>query len=158
MPANTSEFGLVSPHTEGYRPTWGEAAVDRVRCVLRRGDKFLLADHARKRRGRSSKWGLPGGRVLPQEQPLAGLKRELQEELRLRVSAAVELGDWWHRAENYRVFGADVARTVRWFEERELRAIAWLTYSEIAALAAAGRLHKGFELAAIAEFQRRFPN
>jgi 8-oxo-dGTP pyrophosphatase MutT (NUDIX family) len=154
---NASEFALVSPSGWGYRLTWGEAAVDRVRCVLRHRNKFLLADHGSGRRGRPAKWGLPGGRIEPEEEPLAGLKRELAEELRLRVSTFVELGDWWHREENYRLFGTDLARAVRWFDTHELSAIAWLPVAEVAELAAGGFLHKGFELEAILEYQRRFP-
>jgi 8-oxo-dGTP pyrophosphatase MutT (NUDIX family) len=103
MATNLSEFALVSPSPDGYRPTWGDAAVDRVRCVLRHENKFQLADHGSRRRGRPPKWGLAGGRILPHEEPLDGLKRELKEELRLRVSTVVELGDWWHREVNYRV-------------------------------------------------------
>lgn len=155
MASNVSS--QLASGADGYRPTWGEAAVDRVRGVLRYRDKFLLADHGSGRRGKPPKWGLVGGRVEDGEAPLAGLKRELNEELRLRVATAVELGDWWHREENYRVYGADLSRSVRWFDERELRAIAWLSYSEVAALASAGRLHKGFELDALREFRRRFP-
>jgi 8-oxo-dGTP pyrophosphatase MutT (NUDIX family) len=156
MAGNVPEFALVSQLAGDFRPTWGEAAVDRVRCVLRCRDRFLLADHG-SRSGKPPKWGLPGGRTLPEEQPVAGLKRELHEELRLRLKNFVELGDWWHREENYRVFGADLARAVRWFDERELSAISWLRYSEVAVLAAAKQLHKGFELEAIFEYQRRFP-
>jgi 8-oxo-dGTP pyrophosphatase MutT (NUDIX family) len=155
MASNVSSL-LVSG-ANGYRPTWGDAAVDRVRGVLRYRDKFLLADHGSGRRRKSRKWGLVGGRVEAGEEPLVGLKRELNEELRLRVATVVELGDWWHREENYRVFGADLSRSVRWFDERELRAIAWLTYPQVAALQEAGELHKGFELDAIREFQHRFP-
>jgi ADP-ribose pyrophosphatase YjhB (NUDIX family) len=157
MPVYTSEFALVSPVAGGARPTWGDAVVDRVRCVLRHRDRFLLADHGSRRRGKRPKWGLPGGRMQPGEEPLAGLTGELVEELRLHVPTAVELGDWWQRNENYRVFGSEVARAVRWFDERELSAVAWLTYPQVAELAAAGRLHKGFELEAIVEFRRRFP-
>lgn len=156
MAANISEFALVSPSPKSYRPTWGDAAVDRVRCVLRHENKFLLADHRSRRRGRAPKWGLAGGRIQPPEEPLAGLKRELNEELRLRLSTVVELGDW-HNEENYRLFGTELARAVRWFDVRELSAIAWLTYAEVAELAARGLLHKGFELEAILEYQRRFP-
>lgn len=141
-----------------YRPTWGEAAVDRVRCVLRHEGKFLLADHGSGRRGKAQKWGFAGGRIESGEEPLVGLKRELNEELRLRVANVAELGDWWHRDENYRVYGAELSRSVRWFDERELSAIAWLTFSEVAALGVAGRLHKGFELDAIRQFRRRFPS
>jgi 8-oxo-dGTP pyrophosphatase MutT (NUDIX family) len=157
MVANASEFVLVSPISGGFRLTFGDVAVDRVRCVLRHRGKFLLADHGSGRRGKRPKWGLPGGRVLPNEQPVDGIKRELSEELRLHVPNVVELGDWWHREENYRLFGTDVIRGVRWFDVRELNAVVWLRPSEVAKLAARKELHKGFELAAIAEFQRRFP-
>lgn len=155
MPSNVPS--LQSSEAENYRPTWGEAAVDRVRCVLRHDSRFLVAAHGASRRGKPKKWGFAGGRIEPGEEPLAGLKRELSEELRLRVATVIELGDWWHREENYRVFGAELSRSVRWFDERELHAIAWLTYVEVAALHSAGELHKGFELDALREFQRRFP-
>jgi 8-oxo-dGTP pyrophosphatase MutT (NUDIX family) len=155
MAANVPESASVLRPTRGFRPTWGEAAVDRVRCVLRCRDKFLLADHGR--RGKDEKWGLPGGRLLPREEPLVALRRELAEELRLQPSTIFEVGDWWHREENYRVYGSRIARAVRWFDERELAAVAWLEYDKVVALAAAGLLHKGFELEAIAEFRRRYP-
>lgn len=155
MAANVPESASVSHPSRGFRLTWGEAAVDRVRCVLRCRDKFLLADHGR--RGKEEKWGLPGGRLLPREEPLVALRRELVEELRLQPSTILEIGDWWHRYENYRIYGSRIARAVRWFDERELAAIVWLGYEEVAALAAAGSLHKGFELDAITEFQRRYP-
>jgi 8-oxo-dGTP pyrophosphatase MutT (NUDIX family) len=124
--------------------------------VLRCRQKFLLAEHASRRRGKSFVWGLPGGRLRANEKPEAGLRRELAEELRLRAPSAIELGDWWHRGENYRVFGASVPRMVQWFDAQEIRALAWLTYAEVADLADAGLLHKGFELEAITEYQRRF--
>jgi 8-oxo-dGTP pyrophosphatase MutT (NUDIX family) len=157
MRRTTSELAAPSQLVK-YRPTWGDAAVDRVRCVLRYKAKFLLADHGSGRRGKPPKWGLVGGRIEAGEEPLHGVKRELAEELRLRVATVVELGDWWHRDENYRVYGAELSRAVRWFDERELSAIAWLTDREVAALLADGKLHKGFELDALREFQRRFPD
>jgi 8-oxo-dGTP pyrophosphatase MutT (NUDIX family) len=157
MGSSDSELARRAQPAGDYRPTWGEAAVDRVRCVLRHEGRFLLADHGSGRRRKAQKWGLAGGRILRDEPPLTCIKRELYEELRLRVAKPVEIGDWWHCEENYRVFGADLARAVRWFDERELRALAWLTYAEVAALAADGLLHKGFELEAIGEYRRRFP-
>lgn len=44
----------------------------------------------RRRRGvhQGGKWELPGGKLEPREPPLAGLKRELHEELGIRVDAA----------------------------------------------------------------------
>ena len=155
MATNVPEPTSVSSSKRAYRPTWGEAAVDRTRCVLHCRDKFLLANHGR--RGKEEKWGLPGGRLLPREQPLDAIRRELAEELRVQPSTILEVGDWWHRDENYRVYGARIARAVRWFDERELSAVAWLDYDGVAALAEVGSLHKGFELEAIAEFRRRYP-
>jgi 8-oxo-dGTP pyrophosphatase MutT (NUDIX family) len=156
MGANISELTSVS-RSKDARLTWGDVAVDRVRSVLRHHNKFLLADHGSGRRGKPPKWGLPGGRLLPDEDPGACLRRELDEELRLRVSTVVELGDWWHREENYRVFGAELRRAARWFDGRELKAIAWLSFAEVEHIAGEGLLHKGFELEAIAELRRRFP-
>src|SRR5215813_1975265 len=129
MGANRTELASVHTLHRPFRPTWGDAAVDRVRCVLRCRQKFLLAEHTSRRRGKMFKWGLPGGRLRANEKPEAGLRRELAEELRLRVPSAIELGDWWHRGENYRVYGASLPRMVQWFDAEEIRALAWLTYA-----------------------------
>jgi ADP-ribose pyrophosphatase YjhB (NUDIX family) len=135
-----------------------QAVVDRVRCVLRHNKKYLLVQHHSRRRANLDKWRLPGGRLKDDEEPRAGLHREIAEELDYRVSYLVELGDWQHRGETHRVFGCEIPRGIKKFDDDEIRAIGWFTYSDIRGLAEAGSLHTGFELAAIAAFRRRLPD
>jgi 8-oxo-dGTP pyrophosphatase MutT (NUDIX family) len=128
--------------------------VDRVRCVLMREQRYLLAQHNSRRRENRSRWGLAGGRVRDRENPQECLRRELMEELGCRVPRLVELGDWQHRDETHRVFGCEISQNIETFDPDELRAIAWFTYAEVVQLASAGRLRTGFELQAITVFER----
>jgi 8-oxo-dGTP pyrophosphatase MutT (NUDIX family) len=130
-------------------------AVDRVRCVLMREQRYLLAQHNSRRRENRSRWGLAGGRVRDRENPRKCLRRELMEELGCRVPYLIELGDWQHRAETYRIFGCEIGQNIETFDTDELCAIAWFTLAEVAQLASASRLRTGFELAAIAAFERQ---
>ena len=158
MASNTSEFGAVQIAGRLAVPAERlDAPVDRVRCVLRCGKRYLLAQHNSRRRENIGKWGLPGGRLKSREEPRAALRRELIEELGLRVQSLVEIGDWWHRGENHRVFGCDVGQATQTFAPDELLAIDWFGYSEVAALEADGHLRTGFELDAITAFRVRFP-
>jgi 8-oxo-dGTP pyrophosphatase MutT (NUDIX family) len=158
MASNTSEFGAVQIAGRLAVPAERlDAPVDRVRCVLRCGRRYLLAQHNSRRRENLGKWGLPGGRLKSREEPRAALRRELVEELGLRVQSLVEIGDWWHRGENHRIFGCDVAQATQSFAPDELLAIGWFEYSEVAELEADGRLKTGFELDAITAFRLRFP-
>jgi 8-oxo-dGTP pyrophosphatase MutT (NUDIX family) len=143
---------LIPRQTE--RPRQPPYGIDRVRCVLVHDQRYLLAQHHTRRARNRSLWGLVGGRLHPAEKPKAGLKRELMEELGCRPSRLLELGDWLHRDETYRVYGGELRRTIETFDEDEIRAIDWFTYAEVAELAAAERLRIGFELAAITKFRR----
>lgn len=129
--------------------------VDRVRCVLMREERYLLAQHNSRRRENRSRWGLAGGRVRGRENPLECLRRELMEELGCRVPYLIELGDWQHRDETHRIFGCEITQNIETFDADELCAIAWFTHEEVVQLASAGRLRTGFELAAIATFERQ---
>ena len=158
MASNTSEFGAVQIAGRLAVPAERlDAPVDRVRCVLRCGKRYLLAQHNSRRRENIGKWGLPGGRLKSREEPRAALRRELIEELGLRVQSLVEIGDWWHRGENHRVFGCDVGQATQSFAPDELLAIDWFQYSEVVGLEADGHLRTGFELDAITAFRVRFP-
>jgi 8-oxo-dGTP pyrophosphatase MutT (NUDIX family) len=158
MASNTSEFGAVQIAGRLAVPAERLAApVARVRCVLRCGQRYLLAQHNSRRRENLGKWGLPGGRLKSREEPRAALRRELIEELGLRVRSLVEIGDWSHRGENHRIFGCDVARPTHGFAPDELLAVSWFEYTEVAELEADGRLRTGFELDAITAFRLRFP-
>lgn len=131
-----------------------KASIARVRCVLMRAGRYLLAQHNSRRRERLGLWGLPGGRLRDAEKPKAGLRRELVEELGCRVPRLVRLGDWLHDGEQHRVFGCELDQPIETFAGDELLAIGWFAYEEIADLAVAGKLRTGFELAAITEFRR----
>jgi len=156
MPINIPERAQVSTKSKRYSGLGvGSANVDRVRCVVAREGRYLLVQHDSRRPENKGKWALPGGRLKSREAPRTGLRRELAEELRLRLPYLVEIGDWWHKDENHRIFGCDSSTDVAWFNTDEILAIAWLTYEEVEQLAAAARLRTGFELAAIAEFQRK---
>ena len=86
--------------------------VDRVRCVLLRDQRYLLAQHNSRRRENRSRWGLAGGRVRDRENPQECLRRELMEELGCRVPYLIELGDWQHRDETHRIFGCEISQKI----------------------------------------------
>lgn len=158
MGSNTSEFGAIQIAGRLAVPAERlDAPVSRVRCILRCGQRYLLAQHNSQRRENIGKWGLPGGRVKSREEPRAALRRELAEELGVRVRYLVEIGDWWHRGENHRIFGCEVSRMTQAFAPDEIVAIDWLEYAQVAELEADGRLRTGFELDAITAFRLRFP-
>ena len=145
----------VAPQRSRKTTPQSSSAVDRVRCVLMRDQRFLLARHNSRRRENRSRWGLAGGRVRDRENPQECLRRELMEELGCRVPYLIELGDWQHRHETHRIFGCEITQNIETYDTDELSAIAWFTLAEVAQLAAAGRLRTGFELAAIAAFERQ---
>lgn len=145
----------AAPHRSRKSAPQSANPVDRVRCVLMREQRYLLAQHNSRRRENRSRWGFPGGRVRGRENPLECLRRELMEELGCRVPYLIELGDWQHRGETHRIFGCEIAQNIETFDTDELCAIAWFTHAEVVRLASAGRLRTGFELAAIAAFERQ---
>ena len=146
---------IASILRDSPKPIAGDkSSIARVRCVLMRDGRYLLAQHNSRRRERIGRWGLPGGRLRPSEKPKACLRRELLEELGCQVPYLKRLGDWLHDDELHRVFGCEIDQPIETFAGDELLAIGWFTYEETAELAAAGKMRTGFELAAIAEFRR----
>lgn len=61
---------------------------DGVRCVLRRGDAFVLVRHTYGDDG----WMLPGGRIRRGESPVATASREMRQELGVSATGWRELG------------------------------------------------------------------
>jgi 8-oxo-dGTP diphosphatase len=155
MRTNAPEVMPISTSSKRYSAIGAGKNVDRVRCVLASGGRYLLVQHNSRRPENKGKWALPGGRLKSREAPHTGLRRELGEELRLRLPYLVEIGDWWYKDENHRIFGSDVTAEITWFNTDEIVAIAWHTFEQVEQLAAAARLRTGFELAAIAEFRRQ---
>ena len=70
---------MTHPPTDG--PADGLNFREAVRAVLLDADDHLLL--VRYEFPTATVWGLPGGGLLPDEQPLDGLRRELREELGL---------------------------------------------------------------------------
>jgi len=128
--------------------------VHRVRCVLAEGRRFLLVQNNARRPENHGKWSLPGGRLKTREQPRTGLRRELVEELGLRVPYLVDVADWWDGDEYHRVLGSQIEAQELFLQNDEILACAWLEYAAVKQLAAAGRLRWGFELDAISVFRR----
>jgi 8-oxo-dGTP pyrophosphatase MutT (NUDIX family) len=129
--------------------------VDRVRCVMRFRDEYLLLRHESWHRRNAKKWALPGGRVKHAESPIAAVRREILEELYLVLPDLVELGDFEQGGEIHRLYGCDILSRGRAFNTCEIAEVQWLDYAQIVRLALAGRLHRGFELAAINAYMRQ---
>jgi ADP-ribose pyrophosphatase YjhB (NUDIX family) len=60
-----------------------------VKCILRDGERVLLVRHSY---GARERWELPGGHLRRGEDPEAGARREMREELGLRVDGWRPLG------------------------------------------------------------------
>jgi len=57
-----------------------------VACALiKRGDEFLITQRSEKM-SHPLAWEFPGGKLFPGESPERGLKREIYEELKIRIS------------------------------------------------------------------------
>ena len=111
--------------------------------------RYLLAQHDNHQPDEVGKWGLPGGILDAAEEPAAGLRREIGEELYIRVPELVLLGDWSYKGEISRIFGCEIEKLIDDYDSYELLAINWLTFEEVEVLDLAGELHTGFELPAI---------
>ena len=102
-----------------------------VKCVLTDGDQVLLVRHTYGHRS----WDFPGGGVRRGEQPLSAARREMMEELGIRIDAWAELGELWasihHRHDTMHLFQAELQAPgleinaaelaeARWFPARRL--------------------------------------
>ncbi len=80
-------------------------------------------------------WEFPGGKIAPGETPLAGLCRELQEELGVEVAIARHLTRYRHNYPDFRVH-LYVWLVLAWRgvpESLENQALQWLEPSELMA-------------------------
>lgn len=73
-----------------------------VAAVIRQNGRILLAKRA-KHKHQGGLWEFPGGKIEPQETPLAALKRELKEELAIEVTKAGPLFQTTHQYPEYEV-------------------------------------------------------
>lgn len=65
-----------------------------VVCLLTRGDDVLLVRHTY---GRRLQWDLPGGGLRRSEEPEAGIRREIDEELGVDIPDLQFLGELFER-------------------------------------------------------------
>jgi 8-oxo-dGTP pyrophosphatase MutT (NUDIX family) len=127
------------------------AVTFRVKAVIRRGDRYLLAVHDNRKPENKGKWTFLGGLIDPPDpSPAAALVRELREELGVAGRVLGEVGRFPYRDDPgpCAVLLADFDGEPR--PNEELVALRWFTRGEVAAIGCAGLLHMGFELDAIA--------
>ena len=130
-----------------------------ARCILHRDGRYLLADHSPTRRhGRSSKrtgsktpirWGLPGGHVEWREDPLEAARRELFEELNIRLVKLTPVGDYVYKQRLHAVYAAHSEYEEFDLDFSELAEVRWFSRDEVAHLKNFNQLHAGYELEAI---------
>jgi len=123
-----------------------------VRCILRRGDRYLMVIHRGRPGAKGLRWGLPGGRVEAREALEDAARREMREELGIALGTLREVGTYRYKGAAHKVFGTDYTERILRFGRAELTKIGWHTLEEIEAFAARGMLHAGFEAAAVLDF------
>src|SRR5687767_3518129 len=68
--------------------TWYHNAAPTAGCVIVRGDKALITKRARE--PEKGRFDIPGGFLDPDEDPVTGVKREIDEELGMTVEVTIE--------------------------------------------------------------------
>ena len=122
----------------------------RVKAVIRRGGRYLLAVHNNRVPENKGKWTFLGGLIDPPDpSPEAALVRELREELGVAGRVLGEVGRYPHRSDpgSCVVLLADFEGEPR--PNEELLALRWFTRDEVEAIGRAGLLQMGLELDAI---------
>lgn len=87
-----------------------------VKAVIRNANGEILFLRRHKQREGVTNWDLPGGLVESDEEEISALEREVEEEVRKKITIGRQLGQWsFHRAlddkmvnvQNYEGFLAD---------------------------------------------------
>lgn len=126
-----------------------------ARCILYRGDEYLLAVHNRFWPRAERRWGLPGGQVEWGESASEAVARELEEELHLHVPKLIEVGAYTYKRAQHMVFAAEVEQDIDDFDTAELLDIGWFSEQDVAGLRARAALHADYELDAIRRLRGR---
>lgn len=71
-----------------------------VKALLFYNNKFLILKRSKKSNGEFGFWEFPGGRLEFFEDPMDGLKREIQEEAGVDIDIKFPLGVWDHKRNN----------------------------------------------------------
>ena len=152
-PVGRDRAGASTPPPAGGAP----ARPFRVKAVIRRGGRYLLAVHDNRRPENKGKWTFLGGRIDPPDpSPDAALVRELREELGVAGRVLGEVGRY--------PYGDDPGPCVVLLAEfdgeprpnEELVALRWFTRDEVEAIGRAGLLHMGIELDALGRADHLF--
>ncbi len=124
-----------------------------VRCVIKNDDRYLLVVHNNFLPINKGKWGLPGGRIESNESFLDTLVRELWEELSIAPDEFHHIGDYRYKDRLHRVYGTTFRKPIARFDRSEILEIGWHTVAEIRTFDEQDRLHTGFELNAVLDFE-----
>jgi 8-oxo-dGTP pyrophosphatase MutT (NUDIX family) len=120
-----------------------------ARAILYRGDEYLFAVHSRFYGARTPRWGLVGGGVEWPETPLETVARELHEELELRITDFVEIGDFQYKRAMHKVYAAEVWGEPGEIDDTELLDVRWFSEVDVQGLRERNALHAGYELTAL---------
>ena len=121
----------------------------RVKAVIERGGRYLLALHNNHVPENKGKWTFVGGLVDPTDaSPEAALLRELREELRVEGRILGTVGTFPYRDHTCLVLAAAFPGEPQPSPD-EILALRWFTRREIEGIAQANLLHMGFELEAL---------
>jgi len=99
-----------------------------VRCIIRRGDRFLLVVHRGARKVGRRTWGLPGGRVERDEDFEETARREIREELRVTLGALREVGHYRYKGSFHKVLGTEYQDPIIAFDRAELLK-SWMAHA-----------------------------
>ena len=120
-----------------------------ARCILTFENEYLLAVHSSFWARPNRRWGLPGGGIERREHPEDAVRREILEEFDVEIGTCTEVAAFPYKGNQHIVYAARAPQRLSYYDDRELLDIAWYSKADIEALAARGKLHAGYELAAI---------
>jgi 8-oxo-dGTP pyrophosphatase MutT (NUDIX family) len=102
-----------------------------VKCVLTDGDRVLLVRHTYGRRH----WDFPGGTPRRGEDPLSAARREMEEELGVRIDRLRLVGELraspYHAHDTLHCFHAELSAPVLIIDRGELAAAHWFPVAQL---------------------------
>jgi len=124
-----------------------------VRCIIKRDERYLLVVHNNFLPLNKGKWGFPGGRIEGGESFVDTLVRELREELSIAPGGFQHVGDYLYKDRLHRIYATTFDEPIEWFDRSEIIEIGWHTVADIRTFDQQNRLHTGFELKAVLDFE-----